>query len=166
METKYLGYRFSSVKITASCLWTLFTGIHLWIQQTKHLRCKEKVKFWAPLGSATFQLGSAQLEKSQLELITNYYITYIASNKGSWCIILENFIKHAWCLAVSEGQIKTLVCFWSTICNKEKKIHMIIRGISLTKCNELRRRKKEKNKTNECHMKKTLLWISFVFSRL
>ena len=39
METKYLGYRFSSVKITASCLWTWFAGIRLWIQQTKHLQC-------------------------------------------------------------------------------------------------------------------------------
>ena len=42
METKYLGYRFSSVKITASCLWIWFTGIHLWIQQTKHLQCSLK----------------------------------------------------------------------------------------------------------------------------
>ena len=42
METKYLDYRFSSVKITASCLWTWFTGIHLWIQQTKHLQCSLK----------------------------------------------------------------------------------------------------------------------------
>ena len=42
METKYLGYRFSSVKITASsCLWIWFAGIHLWIQQTKHLQCSE-----------------------------------------------------------------------------------------------------------------------------
>jgi hypothetical protein len=40
METKYLGYRFSSVKITASCLWIWFAGIHLWIQQTKHYQCK------------------------------------------------------------------------------------------------------------------------------
>ena len=39
METKYLGYRFSSVKITASGLWIWFAGIHLWIQQTKHLQC-------------------------------------------------------------------------------------------------------------------------------
>ena len=28
-----------SVEITASCLWTWFAGIHLWIQQTKHLQC-------------------------------------------------------------------------------------------------------------------------------
>jgi hypothetical protein len=31
METKYLGYRFSSVKITASCLGIWFAGIRLWI---------------------------------------------------------------------------------------------------------------------------------------
>ena len=36
METKYLGYRFSSVKITAGCLGIWFEGIRLWIQQTKH----------------------------------------------------------------------------------------------------------------------------------
>ena len=39
METKYLGYLFSSVKITANCLWIWFAGIHLWIQQTKYLQC-------------------------------------------------------------------------------------------------------------------------------
>ena len=39
METKYFGYRFLSVKITASCLWIWFVGIHLRFQQTKHLQC-------------------------------------------------------------------------------------------------------------------------------
>ena len=39
METKYLGYRFSSVKITASCLGIWFADKRLWIQQTKHLQC-------------------------------------------------------------------------------------------------------------------------------
>ena len=39
MEAKYLHYTFLSVKIIASCLWIWFAGIHLWIQQTKHLQC-------------------------------------------------------------------------------------------------------------------------------
>ena len=39
MESTYLGYRFLSVKITASCVWIWFAGIRLWIQQTKHLQC-------------------------------------------------------------------------------------------------------------------------------
>ena len=43
-KKKYLGYRFSSVKISASCLWIWFAGIHLWIQQTKHLQCGEQAK--------------------------------------------------------------------------------------------------------------------------
>ena len=39
METKYFGYRFLSVKITASCFWIWFAGIRLWFQQTKLLQC-------------------------------------------------------------------------------------------------------------------------------
>ena len=39
MEIKYLGYRFSAVKIAASCLWIWFADKRLWIQQTKHLQC-------------------------------------------------------------------------------------------------------------------------------
>ena len=41
METKYFGYRFLSVKITASCLRIWFADIRLWFQQTKHLQCMQ-----------------------------------------------------------------------------------------------------------------------------
>ena len=43
METKYLDYRFLSVKITASWVRIWFAGIHLWIQQPKHLQCTRSV---------------------------------------------------------------------------------------------------------------------------
>ena len=47
METKHFGYRFLSVKITASCLRIWFADIHLWIQQTKHLQCSStNVGMW------------------------------------------------------------------------------------------------------------------------
>ena len=71
METKYLGYRFSSVKITASCLWIWFAGIHLWIQQTKHLQCTPYTQFLT---------RPARKESNIPKLKNSYYLRAYCSN--------------------------------------------------------------------------------------
>ena len=95
METKYLGYRFSAVKITASCLGIWFADKRLWILQTKHL-----LHFVAFFHVAS--LFSTGVENKKLSFNQNVWRDH--------AIMQQDVLLHFWVILKSDWNMKKIFC--------------------------------------------------------
>ena len=123
METKYLGYRFSSVKITASCLWIWFAGIRLWIYVFGHIYIvshPKSLKFVFFVSSVTSVISISIRYKWILKKIfqkcsRSPILTPGVSNRSSFKSRLTKSKSQVWKTVNFHKNSKNYIKFWNIL---------------------------------------------------